>query len=74
MVQNDHFLINLPQGESMQKGSKMIKKWKILKFFKNSQNELGASERYALGVLGLKLCKLVTKYQIVLDKKIWKIC
>ena len=54
MVQNDHFLINLPRLQEDEMGQKMIKISKILKISKNFQIELGASEKQTRAILELK--------------------
>ena len=51
MVQNDHFLINLPRLQEDEMGQKMIKISKILKISKNFQIELGASEKQTRAIL-----------------------
>ena len=76
MVQNDHFLINLPRREEDEMGQKMIKISKILKISKNFQIELGASEKQTRAILELKRLEISHLMPNIFvknfKKKFWK--
>ena len=74
MVQNDHFLINLPRLEEDEMGPKMIKNENFSKILKNFRNSQEASGKYFKAIFKLKNVQMSNLMLNLLMENFQKFC